>query len=305
MASYLFVFNPQAKRCRPEAEAAIVRDARRILPAATIRVTHTVPSAAEETGYEVADFARLSAGVEAVVAVGGDGTVNLVATALMRSGLYRQVPLGVIPYGTGNNLVRSFGLEREAEKALLTIRQGHTVRLDVGVINRRFYFINASFGLFAYLIARRVTRSLVGWTYDALRHLGFTPWPVRLRYTDGAGREHTLPLQRYIVGALLNTSHYGSILRMAPDAVSDDGLFDVKLVHEAPRFAYPLLFTVILTGQYDLSRNTTTFRAARLEVLPETPCGFETDGDLIPVQARYEVEVAGQLRLLVPHPAGK
>jgi diacylglycerol kinase family enzyme len=87
---------------------------------------------------------------------------------------------------------------------------------------------------------------------------------------------------------------------MAPDVINDDGLFDVKLIRATPRIAYPLVFTMLLTGQYDLSRQTMTFRARRLEVVPETTCQFETDGDVIPLQPRYTVEMAGQLRLLVP-----
>ena len=142
----------------------------------------------------------------------------------------------------------------------------------------------------------------VGYTYEAIRHIGFQPWPMRIRYTDAAGHTVTLPSQRYIVGAMLNTSHYGSILHMAPDVVSDDGLFDVKLIRATPRLLYPLVFTIILTGQYDLSRHTTTLRATHIELLPETTCGVEMDGEVIPSQQRYCIQIAGHVRLLVPAP---
>jgi diacylglycerol kinase family enzyme len=298
---YLFVFNSQAKRYSPEAEALILSQAAKLLPHTTITATRTVPQLGPHgLCYTVDNFARYSQEADCVVAVGGDGTVNNVVTALMQSGAYKHVRLGVIPYGTGNNLLRSYGLERESEKALLTIRQGYTINLDIGRVNQQQYFVNASFGLFPYLIARRVTRSLVGWTYDALRQMGFAPWLLRLRYTDITGQVIELPYQRYILGALLNTSHYGSILHMAPDVIGDDGLFDVKLIREAPKLAYPLLFTVILTGQYELSEYAMTCRARRLEILPDTTCQFETDGDPIPLQPQYTVEVAGRIRLIVP-----
>jgi diacylglycerol kinase (ATP) len=301
LVKYLFVFNPRARRYSQEAEATIVAQASKILRSSTIRVAHTVPRPRSRGGgFAIDAFEHQSQDVDCVVAVGGDGTVNIAAAELMRSGAYMRVPLGVIPYGTGNNLVRSYGLERDSEKALVIVRQGHTVTLNIGLINQRYYFVNASFGLFPHLIARRVTKSLVGWTYDTLRQIGFTPWPTRVRYTDAAGRVIELPSQRYIMGVLLNTSHYGSILHMAPDAVSDDGLFDVKLIREAPKLVYPLIFTVILTGQYDRSRNSTTFRARRVDVLPDTACHFETDGDLIPLQPCYTVEMAGHIRLIVP-----
>lgn len=298
---YVFVFNPSAKRYSREAETLIVSQAAMILRHATITVTHTIPETNNPSeSYRIADFARCMTAADCVVAVGGDGTINLVVSALMRHGLATRIPLGVIPYGTGNNLVRSFGLERDSEKALLTIQQGQTVPLDIGVINQQHYCVNASFGVFPYLITRRVTRSLVGWTYDTLRHLGFHPWSVRLRYTNIAGQEVELPSCRYILGALLNTSYYGSILHMAPDAISDDGLFEVKLIRATPKMAYPLVFTMMLTGQYELSKQTTTFRARRIEVLPDTPCHFETDGDVLPLASHYTVEMAGQIRLLVP-----
>jgi len=89
---------------------------------------------------------------------------------------------------------------------------------------------------------------------------------------------------------------------MAPDVVSDDGLFDVKLIRATPRFMYPLVFTIILTGQYELSRHTMTLRARQLELLPEAACGVEMDGDILPAQRCYRIQIAGHVRLIVPPP---
>jgi len=296
---YLLVFNPKAKRYSREVETAIVRQAAGILGG--VVVTHTTPRVGSQgQRYDIIDFARRSRNVDGVIAVGGDGTINLVVSALARHALLTRLSLGVIPYGTGNNLVRSYGLERDSEKALVTIRQGHTIALDIGVINQEHYGVNASFGLFPHLLAHRVTNSLVGYTYEALRHIRFRPWRMRIRYTDAAGHTVALPSQPYILGALLNTSHYGSILRMAPDVVSDDGLFDVKLIRATPRLLYPLVFAMMLTGRYYFSRHTLTFRAKQLELLPETTCGMEMDGDPIPTQPRYCMQIAGHVRLIVP-----
>lgn len=299
---YLLVFNSKAKHYSREGEETIIRQAAGIL-GGTVTVTHTTPQAGGPgQRYDVADFARYSQHADCVIAVGGDGTINLVVSALARHALLTHVSLGVIPYGTGNNLVRSYGLQRTSDKALATIRQGHTIQLDIGVVNQEYYGVNASFGLFPYLLAHRVTNSRLGYTYEALRHIGFRPWPLRIRYTDAADQTVDLVLQHYIVGALLNTSHYGSILRMAPDVVSDDGLFDVKLIRATPRLMYPLVGTIILTGKYALSRHTLTFRAKQVELWPETACAVEMDGELIPTQPRYRLEIAGQARLLVPPP---
>ncbi|MGE3541226.1 MAG: diacylglycerol kinase family protein [Candidatus Tectimicrobiota bacterium] len=295
--NYLLVLNPKAKRYSPGLEGHLLEQARAML-GPSVRLAWTVPG--EDGRYSIAGAPQVLQTVDCVIAVGGDGTVNIVVSALARHGVLSQVSLGVMPYGTGNNLVRSFGLERDSHKALQTIRQGHTTRLDIGVVNEHYYCVNVSIGLFAHLMAHRVTNSLLGYTYEAVRHLGFRPWPIRIGYTDATGRRILLPCQDYIVGAMLNTSHYGSILHMAPDAVSDDGLFDVKLIRATPRLLYPLVFTIILTGQYDLSRHTMTFRASQLELSPEVPCGCEMDGESVPIQPRYCVRMAGSVRLLVP-----
>jgi diacylglycerol kinase family enzyme len=84
--------------------------------------------------------------------------------------------------------------------------------------------------------------------------------------------------------------------------VSNDGLFDVKLIRATSRVLYPLVFTIILTGQYAFSRHTTTLRATRVELLPETMCDVEMDGDVIPSRQRYCIQIAGHVRLLVPAP---
>ncbi len=298
---YLLVFNPKARHCNPVTEATIVAQASEILRSRDIVVAHTIQRAdGQMVSYDIDGLAAHQHDVDCVVAVGGDGTINIAASALMRYGLESRVPLGVVPYGTGNNLVRSFGLWRNSAKALGTIREMKLIDLDIGIINRAHYFINTSFGFFAYIVPRRVTTSWFGWTYDVLRNVRFVPRAARIRYWDAADRPVELPSQAYLVGAVLNTSYYGSILHMAPDVRCDDGLFDVKLIRAAPYRDYPLLLTVMLTGGYQLSARTLTFRARRLDIEPDQTCYFETDGDGIPLQEHYRIEMAGQIKLIVP-----
>jgi hypothetical protein len=64
--------------------------------------------------------------------------------------------------------------------------------------------------------------------------------------------------------------------------------------------AYPLVFRIILTGRYQLSNRTLTFRARQIEVMPESACHFEADGDLIPPQQTYQISMAGYIQLIVP-----
>ena len=94
---YLLVFNPRAKRYSQATEAILVQQAWRIL-GGTVAATHTTPDRSGKR-YAIADFARHHHDSTCVIAVGGDGTINIVISALARHGMLPHVPLGVIPFG--------------------------------------------------------------------------------------------------------------------------------------------------------------------------------------------------------------
>ncbi|MGH7498340.1 MAG: diacylglycerol/lipid kinase family protein, partial [Gemmatimonadales bacterium] len=90
-------------------------------------------------------------GVAAVVAGGGDGTVNAVATALARG----QVPLGVLPLGTLNHFAKDMGLPLELEEAVGIIAKGNVRVVDVGEVNGRIFLNNSSIGVYPGIVELR------------------------------------------------------------------------------------------------------------------------------------------------------
>jgi YegS/Rv2252/BmrU family lipid kinase len=88
-----------------------------------------------------------------VVAVGGDGTISAVASAIMRTG--KEVRLGVIPLGTFNHFAKDLGIPLDIEQAIDAVKKAKTTLIDVARVND-FYFINNSgIGLYPYLIQER------------------------------------------------------------------------------------------------------------------------------------------------------
>ncbi|MEO8029200.1 MAG: diacylglycerol kinase family protein [Gemmatimonadota bacterium] len=117
----------------------------------------------------------IASGAAAVVAGGGDGTVNAVASRL----LDHDIPFGVIPLGTLNHFARDLKLPLEVEDAVGVILAGRTVRVDVGQINHRTFLNNSSLGLYPAIVKlreQRPTKGLLKWavaagaTAKALRH---------------------------------------------------------------------------------------------------------------------------------------
>ncbi len=90
--------------------------------------------------------AAIRAGAELVVAAGGDGTVNAVASAL----LYRPVALGIIPAGTLNHLARDLNLPIDEQKAAVALTSARVVSIDAATVNGRTFVNNSVLGFFPY-----------------------------------------------------------------------------------------------------------------------------------------------------------
>ncbi|HYK41689.1 MAG TPA: diacylglycerol kinase family protein [Thermoanaerobaculia bacterium] len=97
-------------------------------------------------------------GSSAVVAGGGDGTVNAVASALLGG----DTPLGVLPLGTLNHFAKDLGIPLDLEKAARTITEGELRRVDVGEVNGRYFVNNSSIGLYPRVVRGREQEQRLG-----------------------------------------------------------------------------------------------------------------------------------------------
>jgi YegS/Rv2252/BmrU family lipid kinase len=180
------------------------------------------------------------AGVERLVVAGGDGTTSEVVTGLLAAGLAGDASLGLLPLGTGGDLVRTLGVPRDLDAALELLARGAMRRLDAGRVDyrarggapRTSYFANvASFGV-SGLVDERVERAprwLGGSAAFLLASLQaivrFRPVPVRVRVDGELVHEGPLAL-----AAAANGRYFGGGMQVAPGARPDDGLFDVVCV---------------------------------------------------------------------------
>lgn len=119
-------------------------------------------------GISVPDVAREAAdsGAPAVVAAGGDGTVSVVASALVGG----EVPLGVLPMGTLNHFAKDLGLPLELEKAVEVVVTGRVRIVDVGEVNGRVFLNNSSIGVYPRIVELR----------DRYREKGVAKWIAAL-----------------------------------------------------------------------------------------------------------------------------
>ncbi|MCX6543132.1 MAG: diacylglycerol kinase family lipid kinase [Acidobacteria bacterium] len=112
-------------------------------------------------GVELINLAQRTARSDAdiVVAGGGDGTINLVATTMIDSGK----TLGVLPFGTMNHFAKDLAIPLDLEGAVATIIAGHAISVDVGEVNGRIFLNNSSLGLYPRIIRERERQQRLGW----------------------------------------------------------------------------------------------------------------------------------------------
>ncbi len=224
--------------------------------------------------------AAVAAGAEYVLCAGGDGTVRSVARGLAHT----DVPMGVLPVGTGNLLARNLGLPLDLEAALVVALSGQPRRIDMGRVStgarvREGFTVMAGLGFDAAMMADASPglKSAVGWPaylVSGARHLRDRPMAIELR-VDG-GPPHLSPARGVVVG-IVGTLQAG--LRLLPDAQPDDGLLDVVVLspHRLTDWVRMVLRLVLRPRKPD--RAVHRFQGRRLELTVDRPAPGQLDGD--------------------------
>lgn len=212
----------------PAAGGGRVARVARVCAARLARAGRAVDLAVTEGRGHATQLARaaVAAGCPVVIACGGDGTVSEVVPALARS----RTALGVLPFGTGNDLARALGIPRTPRRAVANLLGGQPRAIDLGRCGERFFATVASFGFDAEVTGLVRARPVplpasAAYLYRALRHLGAYR-PPRVRLTGDFGQVE----QEVFLAATANTRSYGGGLRIAPDADPCDGWFDLCVV---------------------------------------------------------------------------
>lgn len=242
----------------------------------------------------------LADGPDALVVVGGDGVIALALQELAEG----DIPLGIIPAGTGNDHARHYRLPTgDPVAAVDLIAAGHTMTIDLGLI-RGTDGSNTWFGTIAAtgfdsLVSDRVNR--MRWPHGRMRYnlaivaelSRLRPLPFRL-VLDGE-REIAADVTLVAFG---NTRSYGGGMLMCPGADPTDGLLDVTIVQAGSRTKLVRLFPTVFKGTHVNLDEVTTARARTITV--ESPgINAYADGDYVcPLPAEISA-VPGALRILV------
>jgi diacylglycerol kinase (ATP) len=208
-----------------------------------------------------------------VVAVGGDGTINEIASALEGSGK----TLGIIPYGSGNGLARSLGIPLNDEKAVLRLNNLHLNTIDSGSVNEKKFFNMAGIGFDAHisaLFANHVKRGIRGYVKTTIAEISnYLPQHYKLTI-DGVDYER----EAFMI-SIANSSQFGNNAHISPFASLKDGLLDVCIIKPFPLYQFPVLGYRMFSKSTHRSKYVEIIKGKEIRIVREFAGAVHVDGE--------------------------
>lgn len=217
------------------------------------------------------------------IAVGGDGTVNQVASAIVNT----PVALGILPMGSGNGLARSLGISMNLKKALHSIATAQVNTIDSGTINGKHFFCTAGVGFDAHigkLFASSTSRGLKSYIKIISKEFfSYKTKNYQLQFNNREIIEHAFLI------TFANAGQYGNDFYIAPQADLRDGELTMCVLKPFPFYnLFPILLRVLsrktISSKYFQYVNGTNFRIKTDEKII-----FHFDGE--PGDEMNEVEI--------------
>ena len=229
----------------------------------------------------------------AVVAVGGDGTVNEVASGLIGS----NTALGIIPNGSGNGFARHLDISTRMNRAIEMLNSSEVINVDYGMVNDKPFFSTCGVG-FDAVVAEKFSdseRGLKGYVQTIFKDLfQYKPESYHLK-----GQDIDMTTTAFLVN-FANASQWGYDAYIAPKASIQDGWLDVAVVSEFPMVVAAGLALSLFTKNIDEKLHMNTLRTKELTLTRESEGVAHIDGTPITMPAELHVRIVEDgLKVLV------
>ncbi|MCB0464378.1 MAG: diacylglycerol kinase family lipid kinase [Aequorivita sp.] len=233
--------------------------------------------------------ASIEEGAQIIVACGGDGTINEVASSLVNT----SVLLGILQMGSGNGLASNLKIPKNLKKAFDIIKRQNAIAIDTGTINGKPFFSNTGFGFDAHVISdfeENTTRQLFSYVKSTLRTLRKYHYKnvVELRYNGTTKR--ISPFLLFVS----NSNEMGYKMSLTPHASLQDGLLDVVIVPELSTFKLFIFTMLFLFKKQHWMKEVKFEQVTTLEIksLDNTILKAQKDGEVfIPKEPRIEISI--------------
>lgn len=276
MAKWLVVVNRAAGR-----SPTTVDEVRGALDAAGVDGEIVAPSGRDATEQLIIDAAR--AGQTHFAVAGGDGTVNLVANALLTLEGLEQPMIGVLPVGTGCDILRTFGIPQDLGEAARHLATEDAYPIDVATLEGHWgtrYFVNVAqvgVGAAAAETAPRFARRMGAARYPAAFLMRLPGFPAAHVKVETERRTYE---SRALAVIMANAQFFAGGWNVAPKATLVDGVLDMQIIDIAKTRA-PAFVPKVIRGTHLTDRAVRRFSAATFHIETDVVWPLEADGDYI------------------------
>jgi diacylglycerol kinase (ATP) len=255
----------------------------------TIAYTERAGHATELSKTAVAE------GTDIIVAVGGDGTVNETARAIIGT----ECMLGIIPRGSGNGLARHLKLPFNVRKGLESIAAGKYISIDTATLDDKVFLSIAGMGYDAHVakkFAQAGTRGFL--TYFKIVSSDYKNYKPRKYKLIIDGK--TIKRTAFMV-SFANSNQFGNNTSIDPNAVIDDGYIDVCIVRKVPMLRLPFTLPLLFLGQFDKSLYIEIIRGKTITIKRKKGKAVHLDGDPYDSGKQIEIKIHPlSLKIIVP-----
>ena len=234
-------------------------------------------------------------GIEVIVAVGGDGTVNEIGQALVGT----NSSLGIIPTGSGNGLARHLKIPFNIKKAIRVINQCNLRKIDTATVNDKVFLSIAGIGYDAF-VAKKFSKSSKRGFFSYFRIVSgeYPSYKPRKYVLKVDGKTIT---RRALLIAFANSNQFGNNTSIDPKATIDDGYIDLCILRRIPLLLIPFFVPLLFTKMFHKTQYIEIIRAKEATITRKKGKTMHFDGDPITMGKKLEMKVNPlSLNIIIP-----
>jgi diacylglycerol kinase (ATP) len=242
------------------------------------------------------DLAREATGFDQVIAVGGDGTVNEVAQGLLNS----QIPMGILPNGSGNGLARHLKIPMNIPKAMQYLLQSKPIAMDTFTLNGKLSLNVSGIGFdghIANIFGQEKKRGLQGYAKHTFNEF-FAFKEFKAQMTT---HSDTLVKKAFVI-AIANASQYGNNARIAPAASVCDEILHISILKKVPAYRMDFIYS-FFNGTIDTSSFCEILEAKNLHIKLDQPMAYHVDGEPCGTADEFDIKIQPRSLKMLVHPS--
>lgn len=235
-------------------------------------------------------------GVHVVAVAGGDGSVNEAATGLIGT----NTCLAIIPSGSGNGLARHLGYSINIRSTINIINAYHVRKIDVCKVNGTMFFSLIGIGFDAFVakvFSREETRGFLTYAWSAIKSVSaFDAFEYSANLAD-----RKIGGKAFMIN-VCNSNQYGYNVKVAPHASLSDGMLDVIVLGDIPKWKIPLVVLQVFTRTHMHTKHFTIYKTPSLTIDTPQYAHLQIDGETAPKDKSFKIEIIPEALQVLMHP---